>query len=220
TEYVDQTRSWYDKSGKKNTKVNRYVEVVHYTSCHEANYCNMTWFEDIEFSKVPSLFFVARAFIIPSFITGIICIVIYIFKITILVVRPSWRRLHIKAAYLTFAAIAGMSAGIGVIVFATMLEKESFEILWAPILPGIGAGLYLLIALGGYLSWRNHSTDEEFDDKSEISDRLSGIYEFSASGKGHPTAGPSSSRKANTTHVHGKKYQRSMSQQSGRSDVV
>lgn len=221
TEYHETTKK-YKENGQWKVEVFKKVIRVPQMSCKVANYCNMSWFGDVDFHEVPSLLFVARAFIIPSMITGFICIVIYIIKIIILMLRPNWRRLHVKAAYLTFAAVAGMSSGIGVIVFATMLEKETFELMWAWILPGIGAVLYLLIAIGGYLSWRNHSTDEEFDDRSEFSDRLShsGMYEFSASGKGHAMPGPSSGRKANTTHVHGKSYQRSVSQQSSKSDVL
>ncbi|GFO28179.1 hypothetical protein PoB_005468400 [Plakobranchus ocellatus] len=142
-----------------------------------------------------------------------------------LVLRPTWRRLHVKAAYLTFAAVAGVSSGIGVIIFVTMLEEEAYELLWAPALPGIGGALYLLIALGGYLSWRNHSTDEEFDDRSEFSDRASGMYEFASSGKGHavgsdPRRKPSKDNNGHGIQVHGKRYQRSVSQQSSKSDVV
>ncbi|XP_059145841.1 uncharacterized protein LOC131932977, partial [Physella acuta] len=160
------------------------------------------------FTEVPSLLFVVRAFIIPSTITGFICIIIYIVKIILLVLRPTWRRIHVKAAYLTFAAVSGVSAGIGVIIFVTMIEEQIYELLWAPALPGSGGLLFIFISIGGYLSWRNHSTDEEFDTRSEFSERASGIYEFSTATKNH-------SLKPN-----GKGYQRSISQQSGKSDIL
>ncbi|CAG5119982.1 unnamed protein product [Candidula unifasciata] len=102
----------------------------------------------IYFSKVPSLLFVARAFIIPSFCAGLICIILYIVKIIVLVLRPSYRRIHIKAAYLTFSAVAGVSAGIAVVIFVTMLESEVYELLWAPALPGVGGLLFICISIG------------------------------------------------------------------------
>lgn len=99
-----------------------------------------------------------------------------------------------------------MSAGISVILFVVMIEDDLLELLWAPALPGIGAFLFLCIAVGGYLGWRNHSTDEDFDDRSEVSDRTSNIYEFSsARTKGGGAA---------------KGYYRSASNQSAKSDAV
>ncbi|CAL1527307.1 unnamed protein product [Lymnaea stagnalis] len=205
-EMVEEKRWWFE-NGQKQVKVTEKEELVPVVTCVVANYCNMTWFEDIDFAEVPSLLFVVRAFIIPSFIAGFICILIYIIKIILLVLRPTWRRIHVKAAYLTFSAVAGVSAGIGVIIFVSMIEEEVYELLWAPALPGAGGLLFILISIGGYLSWRNHSTDEEFDTRSEVSERASGIYEFSSA--------------KNQMHtLNGKGYQRSTSQQSGKTDIL
>ncbi|KAH9494713.1 hypothetical protein Btru_017689 [Bulinus truncatus] len=205
-ENVEEKRSWKDEDGKIHEKITKKIEVIPIVTCVVANYCNMTWFEDIDFTEVPSLLFVVRAFIIPSFAAGFICIVIYIIKIVLIVLHPTWRRIHVKAAYLTFAAVAGVSAGVGVVVFVTMIEEDVYELLWAPALPGVGGFLFICISIGGYLSWRNHSTDEEFDTRSDFSDRTSAVYEFSSSkNQGHK--------------IHGKVYQQSFSQLSGKSDI-
>ena len=61
---------------------------------------------------------VARAFILPALVCGLITVLLYIVKIIMLVLRPEWRRIYIKAAYLTFSAIAGLCEGreeVGVI---------------------------------------------------------------------------------------------------------
>ncbi|XP_005112910.2 uncharacterized protein LOC101848262 [Aplysia californica] len=128
-----------------------------------------------------------------------------------LVFRPLWQRIYIKVAYLTFAAIAGVAAGIAVIIFSVKLEEEQFELLWAPALPGVGGFLFHVIAIGGYLSWRNRSSDDDLDDRSEFSDRTSNIYEFSSSSK---------HRKDHGAKGLSKGYHRSMSGQSGKSDVL
>ncbi|KAI8743731.1 uncharacterized protein LOC106060226 [Biomphalaria glabrata] len=206
-ENVETKRSYYDEFGKKHESIETRTEMNPVVTCVVANYCNITWFEDIDFAEVPSLLFVVRAFIIPSFAAGFICIIIYIIKIVLIVLHPTWRRIHVKAAYLTFAAVAGVSAGVGVIVFVTMLEEDVYELLWAPALPGVGGFLFICIAIGGYLSWRSHSTDEDFDTRSEFSDRTSAVYEFSASkNQGHK--------------INGKVYHQSYSQHSGKTEYL
>lgn len=45
-----------------------------------------------------------------------------------------------------------------------MLDKEQFELQWAPYLNGAGGGLYILFGGGGYLSWRNRASGDDFDD--------------------------------------------------------
>ncbi|CAG5119444.1 unnamed protein product, partial [Candidula unifasciata] len=157
-------------------------------------------------TDVPALLLVARAFIIPSFCAGFICIVLYIIKIIVLVLRPSWRRIHIKAAYLTFSAMAGVSAAIAVVIYITMLEAEAYQLLWAPILPGVGGCLFVCIAVGGYLSWRNHPVDEDTEDRSEFNERVPSLHQISQLGK-HPHNG----------HVNG--YPRNSTRKGGNAEI-
>ena len=55
----------------------------------------------------PSLLLVSRAFTLPSLVTGLLTVILYIVKLILLFVCPLWKRIYLKAAYLTFAAIAG-----------------------------------------------------------------------------------------------------------------
>ncbi|KAL8557852.1 hypothetical protein ACOMHN_066469 [Nucella lapillus] len=66
---------------------------------------------DIDIDSVPSLLFVAKAFETPAVCSALLAIVLYIVKIGLLVKRPNVRRLHLKAAYLTFGAIAEGTSG-------------------------------------------------------------------------------------------------------------
>ncbi|BFZ00965.1 hypothetical protein BsWGS_04004 [Bradybaena similaris] len=207
-EHTEVKTTWIE-DGQKHVKITQSVDTVPITTCVEANYCNITWYEEVDFNKVPSLLFVARAFIIPSFCSGLVCIILYIVKIIMLVLRPSWRRIHIKAAYLTFSAVAGVSAGIAVVIFVTMLEAEVYELLWAPALPGVGGLLFICISIGGYLSWRNHSTDEDFDERSDFTERASSLYEFTATDKDKQKNG-----------VTAKGYHRTLSHASEKSDIL
>jgi len=160
-------------------------ESVPIRKCVEANFCNITWLGSLESDDrpTPSLLLVSRAFTLPSLVTGLLTVILYIVKLILLFVCPLWKRIYLKAAYLTFAAIAGVTALIAVGVFAGMLEKDVYQLMWAPALSGAGGGLFFLIGVGGYLSWRNKSSFEDWDDRSEYSDRTSNMYEFSSSGK-------------------------------------
>ena len=59
-----------------------------------------------DYEKVPSLLLVSKSFVTPGIVSGVITIILYIVKI-VLQLRSPIKRLHLKAAYLTFAAIAG-----------------------------------------------------------------------------------------------------------------
>ncbi|BFZ06105.1 hypothetical protein BsWGS_09144 [Bradybaena similaris] len=202
TKYRDEHKEvktwWFDEHGQKHVKVTQSVEKVPITTCVVANYCNITWYEEVDFTEVPSLLLVARAFIIPSFCAGFICIILYVIKIIVLVLRPSWRRIHIKAAYLTFSAMAGVSAGVAVVIYITMLEEEAYQLLWAPILPGVGGCLFICISIGGYLSWKNHPIDEDTEDRSEFSERAPSLHQICQTGK-HQHKGHANGYQRNAT---------------------
>ncbi|KAK6194647.1 hypothetical protein SNE40_000245 [Patella caerulea] len=137
------------------------------TECFDVFYCNITWQVNEDPDKIPSLLFVAKAFETPAVAAGVIALILYIIKIIMLLKCTDTKRLHIKAAYLTFCAIAGAAAEIGVIIFCVMLEKDIYHLGWGPALPGVGGFLQLCIALGGYLSWRNGPGDDFFDEDDE-----------------------------------------------------
>ena len=67
------------------------------------------FFSVTDFDNVPSLLFVAKAFETPAICAALVSIVLYVIKIALLIKRPDTKRLHLKAAYLTFGAIAGTS---------------------------------------------------------------------------------------------------------------
>lgn len=67
----------------------------------------------------------------------------------------------------------------------------------------------LCLTTGGYLSWRNHSTDEDFDDRSDFNDRASSLYEFTATDKDKHKNG-----------VMAKGYHRNLSHASEKSDIL
>ncbi|ESP04943.1 hypothetical protein LOTGIDRAFT_156186 [Lottia gigantea] len=117
--------------------------------------------------KIPSLLFMVKAFETPAYVSGFIALVLYLVKILCLIRCPDRKRLHLKAAYLTFSAIAGAAAGIGVIIFCVMLEKQKFTLGWAPALVGVGGFLHLSMACAGYLSWRNGPIDDDFFDEDD-----------------------------------------------------
>lgn len=143
------------------------------TRCYVANFCNMTWIGDDDLESVSSLLFIAKAFETPAIVSAFISIVLYVIKIVLLVKWPHLKRLHLKAAYLTFGAIAGFAAVIGVIIFCVMLDKDHFRLQWAPYLNCSGGGLFIFFGVGGYLSWRNRSLEEMEDDRSEYEKEFS-----------------------------------------------
>lgn len=145
------------------------------THCRVANFCNSTWVGNGDFENVPSLLFVAKVFQTPAMCSAVVSIVLYLVKICLLIKRPQLKRLHLKAAYLTFGAIAGFAAVVGVVIFCTMLDKDRFNQGWAPYLNVAGGGIFVLFGVGGYLSWRNRSPDEFDDDRSEYEKEFSDV---------------------------------------------
>jgi len=184
-----ETKKWHWEGPPGNQKkvvTTEYKEeVVPVQKCVEANHCNTTWFTHKDATDTPSLIVVSRAFIIPSIFCGFMTVVLYIVKLVLLIVQPSSKRIYIRAAYLTFASISGACAGISVGIFVSMLEREVYELMWAPVLCGVGGGLFLLMAVSGYLSWRNNSPSlyEDWDNRSEFSDGTSNVYSFTSRDK-------------------------------------
>lgn len=157
-------RCWTPKDSQKEICKNSIkYEVRADTKCYVANYCNMTWISETEFEAVGSLLFIAKAFETPAIASALVSIVLYVIKIVLLVKKPHVKRLHLKAAYLTFGAIAGFAAVVGIVIFCVMLDKDNFNLLWAPYLNCAGGGLFIFFGVGGYLSWRNRAL-EDFDD--------------------------------------------------------
>ncbi|XP_076453976.1 uncharacterized protein LOC143289052 isoform X1 [Babylonia areolata] len=102
---------WHDKhTGREVCKKTQGYKMRSDTTCRVANFCNSTWIGEEDIDNVPSLLFVAKAFETPAVCSALLAIVLYIVKIGLLVKRPTARRLHLKAAYLTFGAIAGFAA--------------------------------------------------------------------------------------------------------------
>lgn len=60
---------------------------------------------------MPSILWVGMAFETPAMATGLVALVLYVVKV-ILYWREPRKRLHLKAAYLTFAALAGQLAAL------------------------------------------------------------------------------------------------------------
>ncbi|XP_046581315.1 uncharacterized protein LOC124288815 [Haliotis rubra] len=164
-----ETTECVEENGQENCKKTSGYKTKPKTECRKADYCNSTWHHEEDFDRVPSLLMVSKCFVTPGFVTGFIALILYIIKI-IIMMRSQVKTLHLKAAYLTFAAVGGAAAGVGVIIFCAMLDKEVYKLEWGPALPGVGGILQLGVAFGGYLSWRDKYGDD-FDDISLSSDR-------------------------------------------------
>ena len=59
--------------------------------------------------------------------------------------------------------VIGFAAVVGVIIFCAMLDKDQYELQWAPYLNCGGGTVYIFFGVGGYFSWRNTAA-EDFDD--------------------------------------------------------
>ncbi|KAK7474600.1 hypothetical protein BaRGS_00034184 [Batillaria attramentaria] len=136
-------------------------------------FANSTLNNAHDMESVSSLLFIAKAFETPAIVSSFVSIVLYFIKILLLVKKPHVKRLHLKAAYLTFGAIAGFAAVVGIIIFCVMLDKENYKLLWAPYLNCAGGGLYIFFGVGGYLSWRNSALEDMDDDRSEYEKEFS-----------------------------------------------
>ncbi|KAK7090189.1 uncharacterized protein [Littorina saxatilis] len=166
---------WPNAEGKEVCETKRGYKIRVDTTCRVANYCNHTWIGDGDFKNATSLLLVAKAFETPAIFAALLSIVLYGVKIGLLVKHPNSKRLHLKAAYLTFGAIAGFAAVVGMTIFSLMLDKENYNLEWAPYLNCAGGVIYIFFGVGGYLSWRNSASRDEFDDdcsefEREISD--------------------------------------------------
>jgi hypothetical protein len=64
---------------------------------------------------------------------------------------------------------------VGIIIFCVMLDKDVYELLWAPYLNAGGGGIFVFFGVGGYLSWRNRASDEFDDDRSDFEKEFSDV---------------------------------------------
>ncbi|XP_076435987.1 uncharacterized protein LOC143275624 [Babylonia areolata] len=182
---------WRDRdTGQERCETTTGTKLRSKTKCRVANFCNTTWVAGADLENTPSMLIVAKAFETPAIFFAIVCIVLYVIKIVLLVRRPG-KRLHLKAAYLTFGAIAGVVAILGVILFCAMLEGDMYSRQWAPYLNLSGGIVYLLFGLGGYLRWRDRTADGDFEDDTSLCER--NMHEI------HPPGGASVLRQTSQT---------------------
>ncbi|KAL8597937.1 hypothetical protein ACOMHN_063833 [Nucella lapillus] len=121
--------------------------------------------------KTPSMLIAAKAFETPAIFFALVCLVLYVVKIVLLVKGPVAKRNHLKSAYLTFGAIAGVVSIVGVILFCTMLEGDRYRREWAPFLNLSGGIIFFLFGFGGYLRWRDRTADSDFEDDMSLCER-------------------------------------------------
>ena len=56
-----------------------------------------------------------------------------------------------------------------------MLDKDKYNLDWAPYLNCAGGALYVFFGAGGYLSWRNRTAEDFDDDRSEFEKEFSDV---------------------------------------------
>ena len=64
---------------------------------------------------------------------------------------------------------------VGITIFCIMLDKDKYNLDWAPYLNCAGGTLYVFFGAGGYLGWRNRAAEDFDDDRSEFEKEFSDV---------------------------------------------